>query len=233
VIFVLFVFLFVIIWPQPTSAQEVSPTPELSTLAPMETGRPETATPFPLGISYPQKDAALKGVVTIIGTTEFPGQTGWDISFGFSSNPTGAWFPLSQGVDVFSNGPLATWDTVPLTDGDYSLRLRVFLADANQEFIVPVRVRNYSPLESPSPTITFTPLASSTPTITFTPTETFTLTPGPSATKTPLPPAPTTLPPNPAALGVNAILFNLGRGAFFIFLLFGLFGALLRLRRRI
>ncbi len=221
-----------LILPQPVSAQDATATPEFFTLAPAETEPPLSATPSPLGISSPQIGDVVQGVVTITGTTDFPSQTGWDVSFGFINNPTSTWFPLSQGVESLSVATLATWDTTSLSDGDFVIRLRVFLTDGIQEYLVVVHVRNYSPLESPTPTITLTPIFSATPAMTVTPTETLPSIAEIFASATPPPPSLTALPPNPAILGVNEILFNLGRGALFIFLLFGLFGALLRLRRR-
>jgi hypothetical protein len=206
---------------RPASAQEVTATPE----------------PV-LGLAAPQAESVVRGQVTIIGTTAFPGLTGWDLAFAPAANPSGTWFPLAQGADPLTDANLGVWDTTSLTDGDYLLRLRVFLADGMQEYPVLVHVRNYSPTETPTPlksrtpTISPTPTKSLTPTISPTPTITLTPTPGPTETATPLPPTPTPLPPNPATLGVPAILFNLARGAGFIFLLFFLFGALLRLRRR-
>jgi hypothetical protein len=139
-----------------------------------------------LAILSPQAGAALKGVVTITGTSALDGFVRAEVAFAYSRDVTGAWFPLAESDQPVSGGALATWDTSAITDGDYDLRLRVTLADGSPQSVIVegLRVRNTTPVETDTPV----PLPTGAPTLTQTPTPTPRVTaslPAPRVTATP------------------------------------------------
>lgn len=201
---ILFVILLLLLFPQAALAQEGS---------------------LPV-ISSPGAGQIVQGIVVVTGTTSTLGFSSYELSFAYANDPTQTWFVLDSGAEPIFEGELGTWDTTTLTDGDYSLRLRVFMLDGTgRETIVPgLRVRNYTPV----PTSTFTPTA--TAIVQFAPPTAQLVAPAPD-TATPSLPTPTPLPPNPASLQQASISSALGRGAALALLLFAGFGLLLRLRR--
>ena len=177
-------------------------------------------------ISYPIEAQIVQGVVTISGSVTVLGFSSYKISFAYENDPTQTWFELSSSSLPVFEGELGAWDTTTLTDGDYSLRLQVFLLDGTvqEATVTGLRVRNYTPI----PTSTHTP--TSTPVVQFAPPTAQLIAPAP-ATVTPSLPTPTVLPPNPASLAEASISSALGRGAALTLLLFFVFGLLLKLRR--
>ncbi len=179
-----------------------------------------------LDISSPSDGQIVQGMVVVSGSVTELGFSSYELSFAYADDPTQTWFVLTTSSLPVFESELGTWDTTILTDGDYNLRLRVFLLDGTvQETTVSgLRVRNYTPV----PTATFTP----TPTavVQFAPPTAQLIAPS-VATATPSLPTPTPLPPNPASLQDASISGALGRGAILALLLFLGFGLLLRLRR--
>jgi hypothetical protein len=170
-----------------------------------------------VSIRSPQAGEALQGQVMITGNSDIAGFVSTEVSFSYANDPTGTWFLIAASNQPMAQGTLAVWDTTTITDGLYTLRLRVMLADGNfLDAIVPdLRVRNYTPVETDTSTIA--PLQT---------------TPIPNATSTATPfPTPTALPPNPAALSPSSIYASLGYGAFIVAALFLLYGLYARLRR--
>ena len=178
-----------------------------------------------LAISSPVAGAILRGQVNIIGSTSIPGFISGQLDFSYASDSTGTWFPLQSLSQPMFDSPLHTWDTTLITDGDYLLRLRVFLGEGSfQEVTVPVTVRNEA-LPTPTPAPTATPEE----VIILIPTP-FLMAASPTPTEVPRP-TPTPLPANPVSLEGNTILFSLGRGALVILGMFALAGLILRIRR--
>ena len=179
-----------------------------------------------LDISSPTEGQIVQGVVVVSGSVTVLGFSSYELSFSYNDDPTQTWFVLATSSLPVFESELGTWDTTTLTDGNYNLRLRVFLLDGTvQETTVSgLRVRNYTPV----PTATFT----STPTaiVQFAPPTAQLIMPA-AATVTPSLPTPTPLPSNPASLQGASIASALGRGAILALLLFLGFGLLLRLRR--
>jgi len=216
-------------------AQQASPTPESATLPPggsptgTQTLIAEIATQSPLDITYPVHGLKVTGVVAITGKIGVSGWTRYELAFAFADNQSENWFVFAGGNSPLSGTALGSWKTTAISDGDYNLRLRVYMSGSFQDgFVYGLRVRNYTldtPLPTLSPTRTATSAATITPTLTPVPTFTSTLTPTTF-------PSPTVLPSNPASLGNTEIVFDLARGALLIVFLFGVFGVLLRLRRR-
>jgi hypothetical protein len=169
-------------------------------------------------IVEPHAGQVLQGTLAISGTSDVPGFFSSEVAFAYSDDNTGTWFLIAAGDQPIENGILANWDTTTITDGNYMLRLRVTLDDGSTvEAIVPdLRVRNYTPVETPTPEPT---VLQATPLLT------------PTQTATPFPP-PTSLPPNPAVLTTTDISTSLVYGglAGLAFLL--VLGAYLWLRRK-
>jgi hypothetical protein len=169
-------------------------------------------------IVSPRPGEALQGRVTITGASNAIGFASYELAFAYPSDPTGTWFLIAQSERPVQEGTLGEWDTTLVTDGNYTLRLRVFLDDGSSlEVLVPdVRVRNYTPVETPTagPAPVFptrTPFA-------FAPSL-----PGPTSTP---------LPVNPAALTSERLRAGLGYGALAMLSLLILLSAYLFLRRR-
>lgn len=202
-------------WPGLAAAQGTTPTP---THTP-GTGNPLTdLPPVAPGITAPLAESTLSGIVTIRGSAP----TAWELAFGYRDDPGGTWFPLAASPDPLTGDLLPTWDTTLITDGLYTLRLRISTADSFQDYLVNIRIRNYSPTETPTPAGTPTPTA----TASLTPLPTFT----PTITYTPAPP-PTPLPTNPAILQTSKIGRSFGKGALVVGAIFAFFGLLLTISK--
>jgi hypothetical protein len=206
----------------PAAAQEPSPTPA-GPLQGTQTIIPEIPTPSPVSITYPVHGIKLTGTVNITGLILLQGWSSYELAFSYADDDTGSWFPFASGGNPPAGDVLAAWDTTTLSDGDYSLRLRVSGGSLFQDVIVYVyglRIRNYT-ADTPVPTLTFTPTATSAATALPTFTQTVTST---------VYPTPTQLPPNPAILGTDQIVFSLGRGALLAVLVSGLLGFFVYMR---
>jgi hypothetical protein len=211
----------------PAAAQDESPTPEVSTPAETPGVIPELPTVGPVSVTYPIHGQTLKGIVKITGSIALEDWTGYELAFADTANAEPSWFVFATGTNPIIDGLLGTWDTATISDGEYNLRLHVFSPSGDQDvFIYSVRIHNYT-VDTPEPTAT--PPASATPSASPTATATATFTPQPTSTPYS---RPTPMPPNPASLRTDEIIFNLGRGALFTALLFGVFGLLLRMRRK-
>lgn len=184
-----------------------------------------TPTPAPLLVLSPINGQAVQGMVSVIGTTTVAGFMSAELSFGYDDDPTHTWFLIAETTEIVSGGQIAAWDTTTITDGEYTLRLIVYLDDGSQIMVKVkgIRVRNYTPIETdtPVPTATFAPGQMPVPTST------------PTSTATKPPPTPTPLPPNPVILSTQDITRNLERGVIIAFALFLLGGIYVLLRKRL
>jgi hypothetical protein len=182
--------------------------------------RPVAAQAGPVIVSPGQGDA-LQGVVTVTGSSYVTGFVSSELAFAYAGDTTGTWFLLATSKNPVVKNTLATWDTATITDGNYVLRLRAYLADGNfLDFTVPaLRVRNYTPVETPTPTPTAVQPIKPTPT----PTITLTTTPFPT---------PTALPGNPSIitpLDLSKSIAYGGVGALLLLLVFTVYKKLRRL----
>lgn len=166
-------------------------------------------------VAEPVPGTVLQGVVRITGSTETADFQYAEVSFGYAGGENG-WFLLQQSQIPVQDGVLAVWDTSTIADGNYSLRVQIFLksGQSRESIIKGLRVRNYSSVE------TSTPAPQSG------------LQPGPTATPRPLlatsttAPTPTRLPENPAEIRSSGLAFNSILGAAFVIiaaLIFGLY----------
>jgi len=191
-------------------AQALTPSPS------GETGTPPPNESPTVSISMPFAGQALQGVIAITGNSAIPGFASAELSFAYANDPTGTWFLIAESQIAVENSPLMQWDTTTITDGEYQLRLVVRLANGQQQIasVTGLRVRNYTPVETETPTPSATLLPGNTPEPTVTP----------APTLTPIPPTATAVPPNPAVIGPQDLISNLGRGALGVVALFSLMG---------
>lgn len=201
------IFVLLILVANAANAQQETPTP-----SPTEAGP---------SISSPVSGQAVQGSVSIEGNSSVTGFVSAELSFAYAGDTTDTWFLIDESDEPVQAGVLAQWDTGVITDGDYDLRLRVFLEDGSQldAVVRGLRVRNYTPLETDTPT----PV---TPTLTQLPGDT----PVPTVTVTRVLSSPTPLPPNPAEVSGPDILQSLGKGALVILGAFAILGVYILLK---
>jgi hypothetical protein len=201
-------------------AQQATPTPALTSTASQDASTPSPSVTPELTILSPVSGQALQGSVSIEGSSLASGFVSAEVAFAYAGDSTGTWFLIAEASQPVQGGLLAQWDTGAITDGDYDLRLRITLADGShvETVVSGLRVRNYTPIETDTPT----PV---TPTLTQLPGETPTLTLTPTAL-----PSSTPLPPNPAEVSSQDILLSLGKGALAILGLFALLGVYMLVR---
>ena len=173
---------------------------------------------------------AIRGVVSITGITATEGFLFWELTFGYAGDTTGTWFLLDEGEGPIEDGILTEWDTTTITDGTYNLRLTVNLEEGRRtHFIIPdLRVRNYTVIETitPTPTLTLTPF-------TLTPEPTTTLTATVPPTETPIPNTPTPLPTNPVEISNADVSSSLVRGVAGVFAAFLIVGVYTSIKRSV
>ena len=104
-------------------------------------------------IVSPQPGSAIMGRVEVIGTVAAEGLSSYEVAFAYQKDTTGTWFPLGEGGQTVNEGKLAEWDTTTINDGIYKLRVVIVYADGKkvETMIQGLRVRNYSPIETPTP----------------------------------------------------------------------------------
>jgi hypothetical protein len=139
----------------------------------------------PIGFAEPQNGAVLSGVVPIRVQGDLTSVTRYELEFTYAPNTADTWFLLASGESLPVDGILTLWDTTQISDGNYQLRLWVYLAGqetAQETRLGSVRVQNDSPIVPTDTPATPTPA-------------------------TPTPPRATPLPrtPNPTAPSVTNI----------------------------
>jgi hypothetical protein len=105
-------------------------------------------------ITEPGEGQSVSGIVTVFGTASHPAFQSFDLAFSFDPDPTDTWFPMGEALDTpVVDGRLAIWDTTQITDGIYRLRLRVNIEGSPpfETVVSDIRVRNYTPTETPPP----------------------------------------------------------------------------------
>ncbi len=172
-------------------------------------------------ILTPVEGESIQGLVTVNARTAVSGFRSAEISYSYENDTTDTWFLLAQTSAPQMDGTIAFWDTTMMADGDYRLRLQIFLTDGsiNQVIVGGLRVRNYLPVETESVEISGTipsPLTA-TPTTILIPTRVRIVS--------------TTMPPNPVEVTQDEILSSLTQGAICSGLLFVIIGVYVILRK--
>ncbi|MDP2777755.1 MAG: hypothetical protein Q8O48_08915 [Anaerolineales bacterium] len=180
----------------------------------------------PVIISSPQAGETLSGQVEIIGNMDALNFMSAELAFSYAANLADTWFSIQAFPQPVAGTAIAIWDTASLTDGDYTLRLRVFFQDGSFQdvLISDLKIRNDAPLP-----------AEIVPTETAFPQSTTTLPPlvltGLPATAAITYPSPMPLPANPASVTRSSIYSTFARGALIPLVLFIFFSLLFRLRK--
>jgi hypothetical protein len=118
------------------------------------------------GISSPRNGAVVRGVVSIVGTATHPEFWKYEIYYAPEPNPTDQWvFVGTVHETPVENGQLETWNTTTISDGVYSLRLRVVRRDGNyvEYTVTGIIVANATPTDTPTPEASSTPENTPTP----------------------------------------------------------------------
>ena len=103
-------------------------------------------------ISWPPPVYVLRGEVSLLGSVNLPGMTGFFIEYralddDLSAPDTRAWLPVTlPSATPVVNGVLGAWDTGAVPDGLYELRLNVAsgAGDMAHQVVGPLRVENES-----------------------------------------------------------------------------------------
>ena len=169
-------------------------------------------------------------MIEIQGSMDIPNFESGELAFTFdagASDPAANWFLIQTFPQPILNSSLAAWDTTTLTDGDYTLRLRVTLQDDSiqEVFVTGLKVRN----DIAIPTDTAAPnladfnfqFSGGTPDIRLQPT----------ATLVSVRPTSTPLPPNPATVNTTSIVKIFWQSALVAVVVFAFFALVLRLRK--
>jgi hypothetical protein len=128
-------------------------------------------------ITSPLEGATISGLVPIIGTAAHPQFQRYELAFGYSPNPTDTWFSIQDPATTqVVNDVIGRWDTSGITDGVYSLRLRVYWTERSflEAVVQNVHLQNATPTPPPPEATAPPPLPTPTPEIT-TPTATLPL----------------------------------------------------------
>jgi hypothetical protein len=183
-------------------------------------------------ILSPTDEEVIFGIYPIVVQFNQADPTRYEIEFSYAENSRGTWFPIAFGDEFTDNQIQYEWDTNQVTDGNYNLRVIVYYDDgaSTTQTINTVRIRNYSQVETPTPTLTPTPVIE-TPEDTLAPTITPSVTPSPTLTHTPWR-TPTPLPRNPIEVTDTEFRNNLGLGAAITLGGLSLIGIYTWLRRR-
>ncbi len=144
----------------------------------------------------------------------------------------GTWFLIHESDEPVVDGVITQWDTTTITDGTYNLRLTVrrIKSPSIQVNVIRLRVRNYTPIETDTPTPVLTEVGTQSPQLTFqTDLETSTLTQAATQVSTSL--TETLMPTNPIEINFRDVTDSASRGAAVVLMLFVLIGIYLSFRR--
>jgi len=179
-----------------------------------------------VAITAPQPGETLRGQVEIQGQMDTPNFASAELAFTFASPSGDVWFTIQTFSQPKTDSPLAVWDTSTITDGDYTLRLRVTFQDGTFQdaLITDLKILNEVPSPTPQPTLgDFNFQApNETPVL---PNEQVIPTPNASY------PTSTPLPMNPVALTESSIFNVFWKSALFILIIFAFFSLILRVRK--
>ena len=104
-------------------------------------------------ITEPLTGDVLIGRVAILGTASHPNMQRYLLQFDSQDDAGENWLPIAGPISQqVKDGPLAQWDTTPLPDGRYQIRLRVVLRDGAvlSDVIQNLRISNSQPTALPT-----------------------------------------------------------------------------------
>lgn len=112
-------------------------------------------TPIRIAIFSPGPGSIVSGNVSVLGSALHPQFLQYQLEYGPSVNPQNLWYPVSGVISTpLLDGLLGTWSTGAINDGEYQLRLRLFLRDGTTLSTVTggIQVRNSRPTPIPTQT---------------------------------------------------------------------------------
>jgi hypothetical protein len=179
-----------------------------------------TPTPVPrVGLEKPSSGDPLQGMVAVAGEVKGTSIVRITLAFVYPGQEGQPRFVIAD-IDPEQADPFQVeWDTTTVTDGVYDLLLEVRYENGEmlRDRVSNVRVRNYTTIETHTPSPTETP--ASTVRITAT---------RPEPTQQP---TPTSLPPNPVSVGRHDIIRSLGVGLMVTLGVFALLGVYVGVRK--
>jgi len=177
-------------------------------------------------IEAPVSGQAVQGSVVILGSIDQDRFYSYEVNFSYVQDPTQMWFLIQESTTPVQDGILAVWDTTTITDGEYSLRLIVTRDDGthSEDLVEDLRVRNYTPMETSTPTPM--PPTSVPGKLYISPTPAISPMPAPTSQQ----PTPTALPTNPVEITPSQMVTTYGKGAAIAIGSFALLGIYLGIR---
>jgi hypothetical protein len=154
--------------PLPTAASGLQPTPtqlQFPTSAPPPTQVGVVPTspsnvPTSITITSPVDNVTLQGYVTILGSASHPNFVQYALEYGPNPNPSNLWYPITTVpiTRTVVNSALGAWNTLGVSDGNYQIRLHVWLSNGVENFdvVAGLQVKNSSvptPSNNQNPTI--------------------------------------------------------------------------------
>ncbi len=123
-------------------------------------------------ITSPTEGAVISNEIEILGTATHDNFSSYGVLYAPGPRPTAEsqWVPIAFGVqNMVVNGPLATWDTTQVPNGQYTLALAIYEVDNDTPYLyfvnnVNVQNEEATPTPSPSPSPTVDPNAAPTAT---------------------------------------------------------------------
>ncbi|MBN1874105.1 MAG: hypothetical protein JXA33_07730 [Anaerolineae bacterium] len=112
-------------------------------------------------ITSPAEGTIAGGEITIIGTASLPNFDSYGVLYASGPQPTAnsQWVPIVFGErTMVVNGPLATWDTTALPNGQYTLALAVYeVGNTEPKLDFTNNITIFNEAATPTPEITETP----------------------------------------------------------------------------
>lgn len=108
--------------------------------------RPDLTKLAELYISSPRQGEVLSGIVPIRGSADDLEFKKYELTFSYDMNSSPTWFQITTSKQNVNAGLLAEWNTNDITDGDYQIRVQLFLKDGTIKEII-IRhlfIRNYT-----------------------------------------------------------------------------------------
>ncbi|MCU0463564.1 MAG: PKD domain-containing protein [Anaerolineae bacterium] len=138
---------------------QVAPPTSIGFVPPQPVVIPATATPSTISIVIlsPIYGNVIAQNVQILGAATHPNFLQYVVEYGPDPNPNNLWYPIGGARQTpVLNGVLGIWTTTNIPDGQYQLRLRVYLRDGStpQTVVNNLRVQNSAPTVAPTSTST-------------------------------------------------------------------------------
>lgn len=174
-----------------------------------------------LYITYPEAGGTVSGIVEVRGSVPDAGFESAQLEYSYTNATTSTWFLIARLDRVIQDDVMAKWDTTTISDGIYTLRLKVNYRNGKSDGIKleNINVANYTrPGQTPVGAIPSEAISTPVPV-------------NPQITEI----HPTPLPANPASINGDQFMNSLFVGSLAaagILAIVGIYSALRRYRRR-